>query len=164
MLTDFYTAFSALCFTLLGLWLVVVQSRLSEWQASPAHRRRAYGVALHFSLPGMMGLLALIDPDSKTLWRTAFAVVAIGGAVVLFAVRGPAPDRLSLAAFLAAPVLYLLVGVIAVFPQIVSGIGIVVAAERVEAFLLSVLVFLGVNIAWLMLFAPLAGNSPSRQG
>jgi peptidoglycan/LPS O-acetylase OafA/YrhL len=88
MLTDFYTAFSALRFTLLGLWLMVVQSRLSEWQASPAHRRRSYGVALHFSLPGIMSLLALIDPGSKPLWRTSFAVVAIGGAVVMVAVRG----------------------------------------------------------------------------
>ncbi len=43
MLTDFYTAFSALCFTLLGLWLVMVQTRLSEWRASPALQRRAYG-------------------------------------------------------------------------------------------------------------------------
>jgi hypothetical protein len=30
MLTDFYISFSALCFTLLGLWLVVVQSRMSQ--------------------------------------------------------------------------------------------------------------------------------------
>jgi hypothetical protein len=81
MLTDFYPAFSALCFTLLGLWLVVVQTRLNEWQASPTMRRRAYGVALHFSLPGMMGLLSLIDPASKPLWRTSFVVVAVSGAV-----------------------------------------------------------------------------------
>ena len=52
MLTDFYVAFATVCFTLLGLWIIVVQTRHAEWRHSAVHRRRAYGVALHFSLPG----------------------------------------------------------------------------------------------------------------
>ena len=62
MLTDFYVAFSTVCFTLLGLWIIVVQTRHAEWRKSAVHRRRAYGVALHFSLPGLMSLLSLVDP------------------------------------------------------------------------------------------------------
>jgi hypothetical protein len=32
MLTDFYIAFATVCFTLLGLWLIVVQTRHAEWR------------------------------------------------------------------------------------------------------------------------------------
>jgi hypothetical protein len=42
MLKDFYVSFSAVCFTLLGLWLIVVQTRHAEWRGSPARRRRVY--------------------------------------------------------------------------------------------------------------------------
>ena len=65
MLTDFYVAFSTVCFTLLGLWIIVVQTRHAEWRRSVVHRRRAYGVALHFSLPGLMSLLWLIRPAPR---------------------------------------------------------------------------------------------------
>jgi hypothetical protein len=116
------------------------------------YRRRSYGIALHFSLPGMMGLLALVDAQSSVLWRASFAIIALGGAAILVAVRGPAPDRLGLAAYLAAVVLYLLIGIVAVAPHVVTGLGLTVAPVRVEAVLLCLLVFLGVNVAWLMLF------------
>src|SRR5215204_7160800 len=93
MLTDFYVAFATVCFTLLGLWIIVVQTRHAEWRHGAVHRRRAYGVALHFSLPGLMSLLSLVDPASTTLWRISFAIVAAGGALALALVRGP--DRKS---------------------------------------------------------------------
>ena len=88
MLDVFYGAFSPACFALLGLWLVVVQVRMREWQGSAVHRRRSYGVALHFALPGMMSLLALVDPQDPLFWRVSFAIIALGGAVVLALVRG----------------------------------------------------------------------------
>ena len=84
MLTDFYVAFATVCVTLLGLWIIVVQTRHGEWRHSAVHRRRAYGVALHFSLPGLMSLLSLVDPASTTLWRISFAVVAAGGVLALW--------------------------------------------------------------------------------
>jgi hypothetical protein len=40
------------CFALLGLWIVVVQARHAGWRQVALQQRRAYGVALHFSLPG----------------------------------------------------------------------------------------------------------------
>jgi hypothetical protein len=86
---------SALCFTILGLWLVVVQQKFKWWASDTSLKRRAYGIALHFSLPGTMALLALIDPASSALWRASFAIVALGGAVVIAAVRGAAPDTLG---------------------------------------------------------------------
>ena len=114
MLTDFYVAFATVCFTLLGLWIIVVQTRHAEWRHSAIHRRRAYGVALHFSLPGLMSLLSLVDPASTTLWRISFAVVAAGGVLALVLVRGPAPTGLGAAAYGAAVVLYLLIALVAV--------------------------------------------------
>lgn len=152
MLTDFYISFSAVCFTLLGLWLIVVQTRHAEWRGSSLHRRRSYGVAMHFSLPGLMSLLALVNPASSALWRVSFAIASIGGAVVLIVVRGSAPGKLGLAAYILAIALYALIGLLAIAPGIVGSVGIDAAPVRVEAVLLTVLVFAGVNVAWLLLF------------
>jgi hypothetical protein len=152
VLTDFYISFSAVCFTLLGLWLVVVQTRHAEWRGSQLHRRRAYAVAMHFSLPGLMSLLALVNTDSAALWRTSFAIAAFGGAVVLIAVRAPARGTLGLAAYIFAIALYALIGLLAIAPGIVGGLGLAAAPVRVEAVLLITLVFAGVNVAWLLLF------------
>jgi hypothetical protein len=152
VLTDFYVAFATVCFTLLGLWIIVVQTRHAEWRRLSVYRRRAYGVALHFSLPGLMGLLSLIDPASTRLWRISFAVAAGGGAVVLALVRGPAATWLGTAAYVAAVLLYALIAIIAIAPSVVADVGISARPLRVEAVLLTVLVFLGVNVAWLLLF------------
>jgi cytochrome bd-type quinol oxidase subunit 2 len=152
MLKDFYAAFATVCFTLLGLWIIVVQTRHSEWRRSALHRRRAYGISLYFALPGLMSLLSLVNPASTDLWRVSFAIVAAGGAVILLIVRGPAPSSLGFAAYVAAVVLYLLIAVIAVFPSVLSDVGITTRALRAEAILQALIVFLGANIAWLLVF------------
>jgi hypothetical protein len=169
MLTDFYISFSALCFTILGLWLVVVQQWFSHWAGDPNLIRRSYGIALHFSLPGIMTLLALIDPESPGLWRTSFGIIALGGAIVIAAVHGAAPDKLGKAAYIGAIVLYLVVGIVAIVPHVVRDMGLTAAPARIEAVLLSALVFLGVNVAWLLLFdmgprdaAPAAGTTGAK--
>jgi len=162
MLTDFYIAFGTVCFTLLGLWLIVVQTRHAEWRGVAAYRRRAYGVALHFSLPGLMSLLALVNPDSVTLWRVSFAVVAASGAIVLLLVRGSLPGTVGQVAYLAAVVLYALIAVIAAVPSLVTDIGLSAQAVQVEAVLLTILVFFGVNVAWLLLFEEPQPPAPSH--
>jgi hypothetical protein len=174
MLDAFYGAFSPACLALLGLWLVVVQLRLPQWQASdaaPAYQRASYGIALHFALPGLMSLLALVDSADPDYWRTSFEIIALGGAVVLISLRGlfGRPERgpgrrpgrppgsgadraadsrlgdgLGLGAYLVAIAAYLAVGVLA----FIGGPG----ALRTEAILLTGLVFLGFNAAWLLLF------------
>ncbi len=180
MLDAFYGAFSPACLALLGLWLVVVQMRLPQWQASeaaPAYQRASYGIALHFALPGLMSLLALVDSGDPVYWRTSFEIIALGGAVVLIALRGlfgrPWPGRgrgprrargpgrepghgagrvadsrlgggLALAVYVLAIAAYLVVGVLA----FIGG----PAVLRAEAILLTGLVFLGFNAAWILLF------------
>jgi peptidoglycan/LPS O-acetylase OafA/YrhL len=168
MLDAFYGAFSTACFALLGLWLVIVQMRLSEWEKDPERRRRSYGVALHFALPGIMSVFALIDSQVAAFWRVSFAIVAFGGAVVMVAVRGfpaqpgrgrglPVSDRLGVAAYAVAIILYVLIGVLALVP----GRDLL----RTEAVLLTALVFLGFNVAWLLMFddSPPAGTRPVEE-
>jgi len=160
-MTDFYTSFSAICFTILGLWLVIVQQRYSMWARDSALKRRSFGIALHFSLPGIMTLIALVDPQSPALWRSSYAVVALGGAVVIAAIRGATTDTLGIAAYLSAIVLYVIVGVVAIVPRLIRDVGLTAAPIRVEAVLLTMLVFLGVNVAWLLLFDTSARHAPA---
>ena len=153
MLNDFYGAFAPLSFTVFGLWLVVVQTRHADWSRSPEHRRRAYAVSLHFAIPGLMSLLSLVDPADKTLWRVAFAVSAAFGAGILGYLQfSPIPTprgRLWLLESLTSIVLYALVVVVAIAPDAVKDVG---APLRIEAILLSLIVFLGVNVAWALMF------------
>jgi hypothetical protein len=172
-MNDFYAAFSPACFALLGLWLVIVQTRLPQWQAGAdyaVYRRGSYGVALHFALPGMMSVLALVDPADSAYWRTSFAIVALGGAATLIATRSLADRRepnetrqagdarharqtsashssvgggLGLFAYVAAIVLYCAIGALA----FIGGLTVL----RLEGILLTALVFLGFNAAWLLL-------------
>ena len=80
---------------ILSLWLVVVQMRYDDWKDDPNSVRRAYGVGLYFSLPGIMTLISLVDPTNPYLWRTSYAIVALGGAGVLGVVykRHPGQGR-----------------------------------------------------------------------
>jgi hypothetical protein len=57
-----------------------------------------------------------------------------------------------LAGYLAAVLLYVLVAIVAIVPSLVTDVGISARPVRVEAVLLTVLVFVGVNVAWLLLF------------
>ena len=72
--------------------------------------------------------------------------------MALALVRGPAPTGLGAAAYVAAVVLYVLIALVAVVPGMVAEIGVLALPLRVEAVLLTILVFLGVNVAWLLLF------------
>jgi hypothetical protein len=107
---------------------------------------------MNFSLPGLMSLLSLINPDSALLWRVSFAVAALGGAVILVVLRGAAPTQFGLAAYVLAVLLYALIALLAIAPGVIAGVGLALAAVRVEAVLLTLLVFLDVNVAWLLLF------------
>jgi hypothetical protein len=166
-LSAFYGAFSPACFALLGLWLVAVQVRLPVWEKDPERRRRSYGVALHFALPGLMSMFALIDLQTPVFWRVSFGIVAVSGVVIMVLVRGfpvaprrddtgrralPGADRVGLAAYAAAIVIYVLIGVLAVR----GGL----AALRTEAVLQTLLVFLGFNVAWLLLLDDTRSSSP----
>ncbi|MGH3209898.1 MAG: hypothetical protein ACRDNO_19295 [Trebonia sp.] len=157
MLDAFYGAFSPACFALLGLWLVAVQIRADEVRASPELSRRTYAVALFFALPGLMSVIALIDTANPAFWRVSFVIIALVGAVVLFPVHGlPGGARVKNAADIAAVILYLAIAILAV----IGGADM----QRTVAVLLTALIFLGFNVAWLFLVAPLgATKAAARQ-
>ena len=157
MLTSFYQAFAPISFTLLGLWLIVVQTRHAEWRRSATQRRRTYAITLNFAFPGLMSLLSLVDPRDSTVWRVSFAAVSILGVVALVGLAwvsrgGGRSGLLPTVALLTAALLYALVAVVAIAPGVLTGLGIDLTPLRVEAILLSLLVFLGVNVAWLLMF------------
>ena len=152
MLTEFYIPLSAVCFTLLGLWLVVVATRQAQWRRSSLHQRQAFAVATHFSLPGLMALLVLVNPDSGGLWRVSLGVSAGGGIVALIALRAPAPGKLGRAAYAATIAAYVVIVILAIHPHIVGQLSFPIAPERIAAVLLTGVVFAGVNVAWLLLF------------
>jgi hypothetical protein len=81
--------------------------------------------------------------------------------VVLIALRGAATGKLGLIAYIFVIALYTLIGIVAIAPRIVSGLGLGATPVQVEAVLLTILVFVGVNVAWLLLFeeAPSDGAS-----
>jgi hypothetical protein len=134
-------------------------------------RVRAVGLCLealtaHRSRRCALAEWRLQRPGDVRAGARGIAVVALGGTAVLIAVRGrPArdervadgtgaismPDQLGLAAYLSAIALYLTIGALAC----IGGLAIL----QTEAVLLTVLVFLGFNVAWLLLFDD---RQPSR--
>jgi hypothetical protein len=152
MLTEFYIPLSAVCFTLLGLWLVIVATRQAEWRRSSLHQRRAFAVATHFSLPGLMGLLVLVNPDSGGLWRVSLGVCSGGGIVALIALRAPAAGKLGRADYVATIAAFVVIVILAIHPHIVGQLSFPIAPERIAAVLVTGVVFAGVNVAWLLLF------------
>ena len=91
----FYATTSAVSFTLLGFWWVVVQFRHDEMTGDPGRRRLAFVVSLHFILPGLMSLGALLTGDAPIVWRLTFGTAGIAGMIaVVIASRGvDRPDR-----------------------------------------------------------------------
>lgn len=154
----FYTTVGAISFTLLGLWWVVVQSH-DEWRANPARRRMAYAVSLHFLLPGAMSVLSLVAPDAAWMWRITFATAGILGVVgaitVLRTLREEydAPRIARLIEWVAIPV-YGVVAIVALFPERVGSLGLGLTPLQVEGFTLAVLIFLGVQVAWILMVEP----------
>ncbi|HSO95199.1 MAG TPA: hypothetical protein VLV81_04080 [Acidimicrobiia bacterium] len=160
MISGFYQAFAPTSFTLLGLWLIVVQTRHAEWRANQAQRRRTYAITLQFALPGLMSLLALVDVASQDVWRVSFATVAIIGAAALAWISrwgriGTGMNLVVNGATLVAAALYALIAVIALHPAVVSNLGVSLTPLQCEAILLSILVFLAVNLAWFLMFEEL---------
>jgi hypothetical protein len=154
----FYQSVSTASFTLLGLWLVVVQAR-DEWRFVVARRRMAYVVSLHFLLPGAMSVLALAAPEQAIVWRVSFAVAGaigvVGVALIAQTMRqdADAPKVVRWLQWVVLPI-YLLITAVAINPGLVAGIGLSLTPLQVEAVVLSLLLFFGVQTAWFLLLEP----------
>jgi hypothetical protein len=152
VLKDFYLALAPVSFTLLGLWMIVAQTRHADWRHSALHRRQGYAVWLNFALPGFMALLSLVDSANEALWRVSFAVVAAVGVALLLGLWAKGGGRRGLLLYGPSILLYALIALIAIAPTIVNDLDASINALRTEAILLSIVVFVGVNLAWYLLF------------
>lgn len=155
---SFYQAVSAASFTLLGLWLVVVQAR-PAWRFDPARRRMAYIVSLHFLLPGAMSILALAAPDQSLIWRIAFAAaggIGVAGVALILRTLREDHDAPRIVRWLQIVVLpvYVVITALAIAPGVVASLGLALKPIQVEAIVLSLLVFFGVQTAWFCLIEP----------
>lgn len=160
-LSAFYAVVSGINFTLLGLWWVAVRERAEIGVDTAFGRRMAYLVSLQFVIPGTVSLLSQVAPDVPALWRASFTVAGLAGAVgsaMLSAAIGRLPgQRLvsGLIGFAAGP-LYAVVALIAAIPPLTEGYGWTLSALQIEGVLLCLLVFLGVQAAWVVSMAPKA--------
>ena len=167
MLSEFYSTMAQVCFTLLGLWWVVVQFKYQDLMRDRRRRQMAYDTSLYFVLPGIMSLVSLLEPNGQLLWRVTFASAAILGALetifLLFNDRGAAIYHRSMrVVHWGGFVLYSLVALLALLPDLVTSIGLEVATIQVEGIFLALLVFLGVNTTWVQ-FAGMGRREPSDE-
>ncbi len=172
MLTAFYQTAAQLCFTLLGLWWLVLQTKYPEWIRDRARRRQATSISLYFLLPGGMSLIALLATDIPLLWRTSFAVACALGAVVtlpvwdmqLAANSAPravtrwasAPQWIMVVARWSGVALYTAILLVAIAPQLARQFHL--APLLVAGVGLSLLVVLGVSLAWMYFLEPAPGE------
>jgi hypothetical protein len=83
---SFYTALAQICFALLGLWWVVVQTRRETWIGTRARRVAAYSASTNFVAVGLLALVASMESDVTSIWRAgSIAGGVLGGASVAVA-------------------------------------------------------------------------------
>jgi hypothetical protein len=150
----FYTAAASTSFALLGFWWVVVSHRYTDWLRLPARRRQAYSISMYFMLPALMSLAALVGP--KGIWRIAFGASAVLGFIEISAALARA-DREGLGArvraFLALALpLFAVIFAVAIHPALPKNLGISLTPLETEAIMVVILLLLGVNFAWWLLF------------
>jgi hypothetical protein len=160
----FYQTVAQLCFTLLGLWWLVLQTKYADWSHQPARRRMATNISLYFLLPGAMSLLALLAAQAAPLWRGAFIVAGIFGIIetgsLVFGARPPTPKTTQArrhAVFgqslrIAGLVLYVLVVLVALLADVIRGTGL--APLTFGGVLVTLLVVLGLSLAWTYFVEP----------
>ena len=151
----FYATAAGLSFGLLGLWWVVVQFKYDAWLTDPARRRMAYDISLYFLLPGIMSLASLLATRELYLWRIGFGAAAVLGIVetaMLLPALNSSKDRFGLISSVITLVIYALVLVVAFAPTLPSDLGLNLTALEAEGILLTLLLFLGVNLVWRWFF------------
>jgi hypothetical protein len=161
----FYAIVSGINFTLLGLWWVAVKDRPEIAGRSPTGRRMAYLVSLQFAIPGTIALLGQVAPDEPVLWRVSFTVAALAGAVGVLLLGGSLrPVRRHAAVVLVLwwvviPI-YILIAIVAAFEGIPDALNLRLSSVEIEGLLLTLFVFIGVQLAWVVSMAPRENDQP----
>lgn len=152
MFTAFYQTAAQLCFTLLGLWWLVLQTKYREWIGDSERRRMATSISLYFLIPGVMSLIALLGADIPALWRPTFALASGIGAIEtllggLRSMRERGRPLVAAGQWLGFA-LYLVVMAAAFMPPGLTLSGAAIAPLLAAGLGLALLVTLGVLLAW----------------
>jgi hypothetical protein len=148
-LGTFYALVAGTCFTLVGLWWNVVQSR-EDWLVDDELRGLVGRIYLSFLLPGLMSLIAQISPENTLIWRSSFVLVA---ALVIYSTTRLV--RRTQTARIIGPfrryqwlvsVLYGLILVFGAAPELATIVGL--EPLEVEAILLVLLIILAHGLTW----------------
>ncbi|HEY2203221.1 MAG TPA: hypothetical protein VGH99_01905 [Pseudonocardia sp.] len=148
--TTFYTTLVSTSFTLLGIWFGVMQFAHGEWRSDPGRHRSTLHIALHFFLPGMLGLGSLLaaGTDGGLLWRSVFVLGGVVGVIESLAyLRTPLPRAGRTEQVLRGldPLLYALLVVTAFLPK-----GAVrITPLQVEGTITGLLFMVGLAGVWL---------------
>jgi uncharacterized membrane protein len=131
--------------------MYVASSRFREWMTHRDHFRRATAVSVQLAFPGLMCVFALVDPDSKLIWQSAFAISSAVAILLLVNLMRrsthPWPQINTLGTWVAV-VLFAATCIVAIAPDIVKTL----VPRRVEFFLFGLLMVDGLVVGWLMLF------------
>jgi hypothetical protein len=125
--TTFYETLTSVSFTLLGLWFGVMQFSHGGWRSDPERHRSTLHIALHFFLPGVLGLASLLGGSGANglIWRVAFAaggVIGLFEAIVYLSGARPALGFGSQLLRVISPALWALVVVAAFLPPLIRGL------------------------------------------
>ena len=123
----------------------MVQLKYKGEEGDARRQRHAYAIALFFLLPGVMGMLSSINSDLGALWRLAFGVTAALGLleIVLYRVSGDVYTRGAVALRAFGLVLYVLIAVFAIRPELATDLGLGMEPREVEAVFLGLLIVVG---------------------
>jgi cytochrome bd-type quinol oxidase subunit 2 len=166
--TAFYGVVAATNFTLLGLWWVAVKDRDDLTGRDGRGGNMAYLVSLQFVIPAAVSLFAQVAPEITAVWRIGFSIAGLIGAVgiALLAMRFRTHTDAKVMPWVlggAGVPLYVLVFVVALFPDVVDAMNLSLSPIEVEGLLLSIIVVLGVQEAWFVSMTP-SRPSPSDNG
>src|SRR5688572_12051022 len=103
--------------------------RHDEFTANRRMRAIAYNVSLSFVLPGLMSLTALLAVENNALWRVGFGAAGLAGALqTAYVIATPATFGVRRGALRAgrwaAGVLYVLIALVALRPELPKDVGV----------------------------------------
>lgn len=166
-LETFYQTVSQVCFTLLGFWLIVLQTKYQEWSGKAERRRMIVNISLYFLLPGTMSLLAMLAIQATAIWRVAFVVTsAVGVIESVLMLRGiqrsKALSRVGALTRVVELILFALIALVGLFPQAFNRFGL--TALTVAGVLLTLMVVGGIALMWIYLIEPVEPSTSGAPG